>query len=92
MEVEGTVDAVSKEFRRTLHAVGPAPPGMVFIPVDTFTVRGAGRVKAGAFWLDKYEVTNRQSRSSWTEGSTPSGTTGSSHSLIREGLFPGKKG
>jgi hypothetical protein len=33
---------------------------MVFIPVDTFSVPGAGSVKAGSFWLDKYEVTNRQ--------------------------------
>jgi len=60
VEVEGTVDAVAREFRRTLHPVGAAPPGMVFVPVDTFAVPGAGRVKAGAFWLDKYEVTNRQ--------------------------------
>jgi hypothetical protein len=60
VEVEGTVDSVFKEFRRTLHPIGVAPPGMVFVPVDTFTVPGTGRVKAGAFWLDKYEVTNRQ--------------------------------
>ena len=60
VEVEGTVDSVFREFRRTLHPVGAAPPGMVFVPVDTFTVPGTGRVKAGAFWLDKYEVTNRQ--------------------------------
>ena len=59
-EVEGTVDSVFKEFRRTLHPVAAAPPGMVFVPVGTFTVPGAGTVKAGAFWLDKYEVTNRQ--------------------------------
>jgi serine/threonine protein kinase len=59
-EVEGTVDSVSREFRRTLHPLADVPPGMVFVPVDTFTVPGAGTVKAGAFWLDKYEVTNRQ--------------------------------
>jgi hypothetical protein len=60
VEVEGTVDSVFKEFRRTLHPVGAAPHGMVFVPVDTFAIPGTGRVKAGAFWLDKYEVTNRQ--------------------------------
>ena len=62
VEVEGTVDSVVREFRRTLHKVGAAPPGMVFVPVDTFIVPGAGTVKAGSFWLDKYEVTNRQTR------------------------------
>ena len=59
-DVEGTVDSIVKDFRRTLHASDIAPPGMVFVPVDTFAVPGAGRVAAGAFWLDKYEVTNRQ--------------------------------
>ena len=54
------MDAIAKEFRRTLHPVSIAPPGMVFVPEDTFEVPGAGAVKAGAFWLDKYEVTNRQ--------------------------------
>lgn len=59
-EIEGTMDSIAKEFRRTMHPVGIAPPGMVFVPVDTFGIPGGGTVKAGAFWLDKYEVTNRQ--------------------------------
>ena len=59
-EIEGTVDSVVKEFRRTLYAMGAALPGMVFVPIDAFTIPGARRVKTTAFWLDKFEVTNRQ--------------------------------
>ncbi len=59
-EVGGTIDPLHREFRRPLHPAGTAPPGMVFVPVDTFEVPTADAVKAGAFWLDKYEVTNRR--------------------------------
>ncbi|HYK90023.1 MAG TPA: protein kinase [Acidobacteriota bacterium] len=58
--VEGTIDPLHRDFRRPLYPVGTAPPGMVFVTVETFACPKDGTVKAGAFWLDKYEVTNKQ--------------------------------
>lgn len=59
-EVEGTVDQVTRLFSRKLPARGTAPPGMVFVPVDTFKSPASGTIKGSPFWLDRFEVTNRQ--------------------------------
>jgi dienelactone hydrolase len=37
-----------------------APPGMVLVPGDRFQYRSAPEVELPEFWLDRYEVTNRQ--------------------------------
>lgn len=43
-----------------LSPVGSAPDGTVFVPDGSAAVAGAGAVPLGAFFIDKYEVTNRQ--------------------------------
>lgn len=43
-----------------LHPRGIAPPGMVFVPGGAHRLRGGPAVKLEDYWLDKYEVTNRQ--------------------------------
>ena len=42
-----------------LHPVGSVPKGMVFVPGGRANVEGK-TVERDGFWLDKYEVTNRQ--------------------------------
>ena len=48
-----------------LHTAAETPPGMVFVPPGNFSVILAhfgriGPIKVGGYWIDKYEVTNRQ--------------------------------
>ncbi|MCC6391869.1 MAG: protein kinase [Bryobacterales bacterium] len=43
-----------------LRRIGAAPPGMVGIPGGGVQVRGLPEVQLKEYWLDKYEVTNRQ--------------------------------
>jgi len=44
----------------TLDAPGASPPGMVRVPGGTFQFRSAAPVELDSYWLDKYEVTNKQ--------------------------------
>ena len=44
----------------TLEAAGEGPTGMVHVPGGTFQFRSAAPVQLASYWLDKYEVTNRQ--------------------------------
>jgi DNA-binding winged helix-turn-helix (wHTH) protein/dienelactone hydrolase len=48
------------DLRFTLEPEGAAPREMVRVPGGTFLVRSAGPVQLQHYWLDKYEVTNRQ--------------------------------
>jgi eukaryotic-like serine/threonine-protein kinase len=59
-EVEGTIDPLHRVFRRPLHRKGTSPPGMVFVSAETTPAPGDSEINAGPFWLDRYEVTNRQ--------------------------------
>jgi hypothetical protein len=56
VEIEGTIDSLSRVMRRKLHRQGEVPEGMVLVPAPPV----AGGVEGSAFWIDKYEVTNRQ--------------------------------
>jgi len=47
-------------FNFTLDVVGSSPPGMVRVPGGPFQLRSAAPVVLGDYWLDQYEVTNRQ--------------------------------
>jgi formylglycine-generating enzyme required for sulfatase activity/dienelactone hydrolase len=44
----------------TLDAPSASPPGMVRVPGGTFRFRSAAPVELDSYWLDKYEVTNKQ--------------------------------
>jgi eukaryotic-like serine/threonine-protein kinase len=44
----------------TLDAPGASPPGMVRVPGGTFQFRSAAPVELDSYWLDTYEVTNKQ--------------------------------
>src|SRR3984957_2806633 len=44
----------------TLDAPGARPPGMVRVPGGTFQFRSAAPVELDSYWLDKYEVKNKQ--------------------------------
>ena len=44
----------------TLDSAGARPAGMVRVPGGTFQFRSANPVELESYWLDKYEVTNRQ--------------------------------
>ena len=50
-----------------LDAKGTRPPGMVSVPPARRTIEGK-QVDVPAFWLDKYEVTNRQFKSFVDQG------------------------
>jgi formylglycine-generating enzyme required for sulfatase activity/DNA-binding winged helix-turn-helix (wHTH) protein len=60
------------------------PPGMVRIPGGTFQFRSASPVDLEPYWLDKYEVTNRQFRAFVEHGGyQDSGQW--KHEFVREG-------
>jgi eukaryotic-like serine/threonine-protein kinase len=44
----------------TLEPLGSAPVGMVRVPAGTYQLGGSSPVELAQYWLDKYEVTNRQ--------------------------------
>jgi dienelactone hydrolase len=44
----------------TLDVVGSSPPGMVRVAGGPFQLRSAAPVELGDYWLDQYEVSNRQ--------------------------------
>ena len=61
----GTIEAASfaiptTNLRFVLDEVGSAPASMVRVPGATFQFRSAAPVELADYWLDKYEVTNRQ--------------------------------
>jgi serine/threonine protein kinase len=43
-----------------LFRVGETPPGMVFVPAGSAGFGAADPVRLDEFWIDKYEVTNRE--------------------------------
>ncbi len=43
-----------------LAPLGQSPPGMLHVPGGNFRFRNQEPVEVPAFWLDKYEITNRQ--------------------------------
>jgi len=47
-----------REFK--LHALGAAPPGMIWVPGGSLRVRGLPPAQSEGYWLDKYEVSNKQ--------------------------------
>ncbi len=57
-----TVETVSYPEPLTVRLDPPAaiPPGMVRVPGGTFQYRSSQPVALAGYWLDKYEVTNRQ--------------------------------
>jgi formylglycine-generating enzyme required for sulfatase activity/DNA-binding winged helix-turn-helix (wHTH) protein/dienelactone hydrolase len=63
----GVVEAASSfssnvELSFRLDETALIPTGMVRVPGGTFQFRSASAVDLGPYWLDKYEVTNRQFR------------------------------
>lgn len=61
----GTIEAAyfalpTTKLRFVLDEVGSAPTSMVRVPGTTFQLRSAAPVELADYWLDKYEVTNRQ--------------------------------
>lgn len=61
----GTIEAASFVIPTTklnfvLDEAGSAPANMVRVPGGTFQFRSAAPVELADYWLDKYEVTNRQ--------------------------------
>jgi formylglycine-generating enzyme required for sulfatase activity len=54
----GVLPNVNMNF--TLDATSASPPGMVRVPGGTFQFRSAAPVELDSYWLDKYEVTNKQ--------------------------------
>jgi hypothetical protein len=61
----GTIEAASfaiptTNLRFVLDEVGSVPASMVRVPGATFQFRSAAPVELADYWLDKYEVTNRQ--------------------------------
>ena len=57
-----TVETVSspKPLTIQLDPTGSIPPGMVRVPGGSFQYRSSRPVTLAGYWLDKYEVTNRQ--------------------------------
>jgi eukaryotic-like serine/threonine-protein kinase len=58
-----TIEAASSSMRPVtlrLDPTGSLPPGMVHIPGGSFELRSVPAVELADYWLDKYEVTNRQ--------------------------------
>lgn len=65
LEASGQVGSPSPKLSFALYAVGSGPPGMVRVPAGEFFVilahYGAmGPIPLPEYWLDKFEVTNRQ--------------------------------
>ena len=50
----------NREVPVTLHPDGTVPPGMVWVPAYTLRRRFNPCVSLPGFWIDRYEVTNRQ--------------------------------
>ncbi len=48
------------EARVRLHAAGSSPSGMVFVPGGPVPAGRLPAMQVGDFWMDKYEVTNRE--------------------------------
>jgi formylglycine-generating enzyme required for sulfatase activity len=44
----------------TLTPDGDSPPGMLYVPAGTYPFGGGAPVEVEAFWLDRFEVSNRQ--------------------------------
>jgi formylglycine-generating enzyme required for sulfatase activity/DNA-binding winged helix-turn-helix (wHTH) protein/dienelactone hydrolase len=85
----GTVEAASLTFPNvtlhfTLDSEGESPAGMVHVPGGTFQFRSAGPVELDDYWLDRYEVTNRQFKQFMERGGYQSRTNWK-HEFIKEG-------
>lgn len=69
-ETEGSINIPAGEaelIRVRLDEAGRVPPGMVRVPggicaLSQFQVRSVPPLALGAFWIDRYEVTNREYR------------------------------
>jgi eukaryotic-like serine/threonine-protein kinase len=51
--------SATREVQVTLHPDGTVPPGMVWVP-PTATTETPPSISLPGFWIDRYEVTNRQ--------------------------------
>jgi eukaryotic-like serine/threonine-protein kinase len=60
MTFEGVRGAVESNVNFALAPEGGVPEGMVQIPASIAQIAGAGSVRLPPFFIDKYEVTNRQ--------------------------------
>ncbi|HEX8763910.1 MAG TPA: SUMF1/EgtB/PvdO family nonheme iron enzyme [Candidatus Acidoferrum sp.] len=85
----GTVEAAPFLFPNlnmhfTLDATGTSPAGMVRVPGGTFQFRSADPVELENYWIDKYEVTNRQFKVFMTRGGYQHGTHWK-HEFIKNG-------
>ncbi|MGA7766120.1 MAG: SUMF1/EgtB/PvdO family nonheme iron enzyme [Candidatus Sulfotelmatobacter sp.] len=96
----GTLEAASFVIPNTnlnfiLDVVGSSPPGMVRVPGGAFQFRSAAPVELGDYWLDEYEVTNRQfkrfidnggyqNRANWTQEFVKEGRRLSSEEAMAE--------
>jgi len=58
--VEGAAGIFRPTIEFTLDPVGSAPAGMVHVPGGVAQLFQFSPVHLGDFWIDKYEVTNRQ--------------------------------
>jgi tRNA A-37 threonylcarbamoyl transferase component Bud32 len=56
---EGSLEPSSDRWEFTLYAKGSHPEGMVDVPAGRRTINGES-VELPGFWLDKFEVTNRE--------------------------------
>ena len=56
----GLGSGLPREF--TLHVSGAVPQGMVFVPGGSYELFSAPAVELTGYWIDKYEVTNKQYR------------------------------
>ena len=65
--VEGAFRAL-REREFVLTPEGSAPAGMVRVPGGPFTYRNTRPVRLDAFWIDRYEVTNRQYKEFVSQG------------------------
>jgi len=52
----------SSNIQLRLEPDGSAPPGMVRVPAGNYGLGGSQAVRLPEYWIDKYEVTNRQFR------------------------------
>lgn len=68
----------------TLEVVGSSPPGMVRVPGGPFQLRSAAPVELQDYWLDQYEVTNRQFKRFMENGGYQNRTNWT-HEFVKEG-------